>query len=126
MSNIAIGIINKIIKCTRYITNDNVETEQIDVDSSTNMINSNYIIENITYTNDTIELLKTRIETDDCSICLDNYKGGNIVTSITILKCGHVFHSDCINKWIKFNGKISYCPLCKDQISNMKTLNWVI
>ena len=32
-------------------------------------------------------------------------------TEIVIGKCGHIFHGDCITKWIK-NSEIHTCPIC--------------
>ena len=30
---------------------------------------------------------------------------------VKILECGHMYHYDCINKWIEKKGEIN-CPLC--------------
>ena len=46
-------------------------------------------------------------ESDNCSICLENYNKDNI---INVLKCGHKYHKDCIDDWINDNNK---CPLCR-------------
>lgn len=42
-----------------------------------------------------------------CPICLNNYKFGS---TVTILKCGHIFHRDCINQW---HEKKEICPICQ-------------
>jgi hypothetical protein len=45
---------------------------------------------------------------DNCSICLDSYKEGD---DVSILKCNHIFHKNCIQTYLKeYNHK---CPLCK-------------
>ncbi|KAL3641949.1 hypothetical protein CASFOL_012766 [Castilleja foliolosa] len=41
----------------------------------------------------------------DCSICLDD-----ILIGAKALPCCHVFHKDCINKWLK---KSHSCPVCR-------------
>ena len=50
----------------------------------------------------------------ECLICLDN----NNKTSIKI-KCNHIFHNKCIEKWenvsIKNNNIVS-CPICRTEI----------
>ena len=46
-------------------------------------------------------------ESDNCSICLENYNKDNI---INVLKCGHKYHKDCIDYWINDNNN---CPLCR-------------
>ena len=46
-----------------------------------------------------------------CSICLENFKNGD---DSIILPCIHIFHSDCIKKWMKTNG---ICPICKSKIN---------
>jgi hypothetical protein len=45
-----------------------------------------------------------------CSICLENFEVGATVKS---LKCSHVFHSECLDKWIEVSNA---CPLCKVQM----------
>jgi len=47
-----------------------------------------------------------------CSICLENYKNGD---DSIILPCIHIFHSECIKKWMKKNGT---CPICKFKIDS--------
>jgi len=46
-------------------------------------------------------------QADCCSICLEDYTGGDI---LRILPCTHKFHDDCIMTWIQ---KHTSCPLCK-------------
>lgn len=52
---------------------------------------------------------------DSCSICLDNYQCGDEVIKI---KCGHVFHIECLEKWNQTNNlnPTVNCPLCNDLI----------
>ncbi|KAI9470164.1 hypothetical protein BX667DRAFT_501669 [Coemansia mojavensis] len=49
-------------------------------------------------------------QTDDemaCVICLDKFNGDSLVRP---LSCNHVFHSDCIDKWLL--KRSCRCPLC--------------
>ena len=41
----------------------------------------------------------------ECCICLDNNK-----KDLIILKCNHIYHKDCIDKWFD---KENSCPLCR-------------
>jgi hypothetical protein len=50
----------------------------------------------------------------ECSICLEKFKSGS---SITILPCGHVFTTNCIDEWFC---KELTCPECRDNISSNK------
>ncbi len=52
---------------------------------------------------------------DSCSICLDNYQCGDEVIKI---KCGHIFHTECLEKWNQTNNlnPTVNCPLCNDLI----------
>lgn len=45
-----------------------------------------------------------------CSICLDHFKEGDDVKT---LPCLHMFHADCVNRWLHQNRK---CPVCKFSI----------
>ena len=46
----------------------------------------------------------------ECIICLDKIKRNSVITK---LKCGHIFHHNCLHKWV--NTKNS-CPICRDKI----------
>ena len=52
------------------------------------------------------------IKEDNCAICLQKYKGVDIIKEFP---CKHIFHKNCILKWIKNSNK---CPLCKFDITN--------
>jgi hypothetical protein len=45
---------------------------------------------------------------DVCSICFGAYESNDILRILP--KCGHVFHAECIDRWILTN---PLCPLCK-------------
>lgn len=48
---------------------------------------------------------------DTCAICLEKFKRTDIVKEFKCEK--HVFHKDCLKKWLKKSNK---CPLCKFDI----------
>ena len=52
------------------------------------------------------------IKEDKCAICLQKYKGVDIIKEFP---CKHIFHKTCILRWIKSSKK---CPLCKYDITN--------
>jgi hypothetical protein len=41
-----------------------------------------------------------------CSICLDDYKEGQLVKK---LECSHIFHKECLEPWLLTKNK---CPMC--------------
>ena len=55
------------------------------------------------------EKLQNQIN-EDCSIC---YNPLNNYTSLSQTHCGHLFHKDCILKWIEKCPTGNTCPLCK-------------
>ena len=53
-------------------------------------------------------IINKNFENNECIICLD----GMIVNEkVKILYCGHMYHYECINAWIKKKKEIN-CPLC--------------
>jgi hypothetical protein len=48
-----------------------------------------------------------------CSICLDDYCLGEYKKT---LKCSHIFHKKCIDRWFKKDHL--ECPLCREKIIN--------
>ena len=51
-------------------------------------------------------------EKKKCLICLDNFKNND---DSIILPCIHIFHAECIKKWLKNKNS---CPICKSKIDN--------
>lgn len=45
---------------------------------------------------------------DECAVCLDDFEEG---MRLRKLPCGHVFHSNCIARWLIERSAV--CPLCK-------------
>lgn len=43
----------------------------------------------------------------ECSICLEPFELGEVVKN---LKCSHIYHVNCVEKWFKKN---ETCPLCR-------------
>ena len=44
---------------------------------------------------------------DTCSICLDGYECEN---RVRVLRCNHVFHTGCIDNWLR---RRPTCPMCQ-------------
>ena len=53
-------------------------------------------------------ILDKEFENNECIICLEPMV---INDKVKILECGHMYHYDCINKWIEKKKEIN-CPLC--------------
>jgi hypothetical protein len=51
-------------------------------------------------------------EENRCAICLDDLKPRNVCRQT---QCNHVFHSKCIEKWLKKN---AICPVCRGEALN--------
>ena len=64
------------------------------------------------------EIFSERINVNDCdscTICCENFIAGQSEVSIT--PCFHVFHYDCIYKWIKEKINNPCCPNCNFQFT---------
>ena len=53
----------------------------------------------------------SKIKEKKCSICLVKYKKSDLIKE---LPCNHIFHKNCILKWIE---KSNVCPICKYDIT---------
>ena len=65
---------------------------------------------------DAIHKLVKRTSQDNCAICLEDNTNSE---KQSILKCGHMFHRDCINK--VFETKLE-CPECRFTQTNIKDM----
>lgn len=50
-----------------------------------------------------------------CCICIANYENDD---ELRELPCSHLFHRECVDKWLKIN---ALCPLCKSEIGENVT-----
>lgn len=51
------------------------------------------------------------VKATECTVCLETFKDDD---TVIITKCKHLYHKDCINKWlIDYSVK---CPICKNNI----------
>lgn len=46
-------------------------------------------------------------ETERCTVCLTDFENADEVRA---LNCSHVFHIECIDRWLVYNKK---CPVCR-------------
>ncbi|XP_017970511.1 PREDICTED: uncharacterized protein LOC18610465 [Theobroma cacao] len=53
------------------------------------------------------KIKKERLEAENCAICLEELKVGSDASR---MPCSHIFHGDCIEKWLK---QSHYCPVCR-------------
>lgn len=52
-------------------------------------------------------------KTENCCICYNDYNENNETNKAVQLKCNHIFHDECIKKWLKNSGT---CPICRSNI----------
>lgn len=53
------------------------------------------------------DIEKPEEETERCTVCLSDFETGEEIRS---LRCTHIFHPHCIDKWLVYNKK---CPVCR-------------
>lgn len=71
-----------------------------------------YNLVQITYGKESKEEFKALKEMDSCSICWKKYREKD---KLEKFRCdyGHIFHSECLHKWLK---KSLTCPLCRQNL----------
>ena len=102
-----IGIIIVILGCFRliytYTINNRIE------DRRRRIMNSNELI-SIKIDEPAEYQLFEQLDDMECSICLELLTDNMECCSI---KCGHVFHTECIKEWSRIKQN---CPLCRKSI----------
>lgn len=51
-----------------------------------------------------------RVENKECSICMVEY---DLEDMISITNCNHIFHTDCIKEWGRYN---AVCAMCREAL----------
>ena len=57
------------------------------------------------------DVTKLDTEKKNCVICLEDFKNGD---KATVLPCIHLFHTNCIQSWLKTQ---DCCPICKFKLT---------
>ncbi|XP_039072260.1 NEP1-interacting protein 1-like [Hibiscus syriacus] len=53
------------------------------------------------------------LDQPSCSICLQGLKDGELARNLP--RCGHIFHLQCIDEWLRRKGT---CPICREHLFN--------
>ena len=59
---------------------------------------------------DVNELNELNDENKICPICLEEYKNNDMIKK---LNCNHIFHSECLKKWLSVK---AVCPTCRNDL----------
>ena len=102
--------------CCNDLCNTLRDSTSFSIPTKKNTVHTNYELDNSTILKMNLENENKEKESYDnnCTICLGDLKSKKV-----ILNCGHSYHIECINTWIKsqFNkGILSGCPLCRQTI----------
>ncbi|CAL1527288.1 unnamed protein product [Lymnaea stagnalis] len=63
-----------------------------------------------------VRIDKTHVEnTLQCSICMDDFE---LDVEVRKLPCDHMYHSECIIKWLEMHGT---CPVCRKDLNGLDT-----
>ncbi|OIW04638.1 hypothetical protein TanjilG_07773 [Lupinus angustifolius] len=66
---------------------------------------------------DYYESTTTSEEGIDCAVCLCKIEE---MDEIRVLRCDHLFHRDCLDKWVGFKNAI--CPLCREPMGPRRVI----
>ena len=72
-----------------------------------NVEKTSLLIKNHTYYSQLNSEDESENSHEECSICFEEIKNNNFKT----LNCGHIFHKNCIDSWLKIN---PICPYCRE------------
>ena len=97
------GMDNILFNSIRHLINNNFKVEKNE-NKSNNIIKYSWLKKEKL----TEKIMKENKDINDCTICLESLKEND---DINILKCGHIFHYNCIEKVVDHH--FSTCPNCR-------------
>ena len=103
----------RLINLVQKLAEKNEENNNLNENNENGLTESqNNNIEKIIETLPT-SILKKKIENSSiqCIICMEDF---NVGDKVSTLPCFHVFHSNCIDKWLL---KTHSCPICKFKVT---------
>ncbi|KAJ1412030.1 Zinc finger, RING-type [Sesbania bispinosa] len=56
----------------------------------------------------------------DCAVCLCKIEEGE---EIRVLRCEHMFHRNCLNRWESGFKNYATCPLCREAVGPRKVIS---
>jgi hypothetical protein len=59
-------------------------------------------------------------ETERCTVCLVDFESDDEVRQ---MNCNHIFHTECIDRWLMYNKKCPVCRLELDKPANFRALS---
>ena len=98
-------------------SNSNASSDEVGNNNSVdNNVNDESIWEENNFNADNIPDIKLEDvnelndENKICLICLEEYKNNDMIKK---LNCNHIFHSECLKKWLSIN---AICPTCRNDL----------
>ena len=118
INNIVNNLNNMNINANQNNQNQNVNNNNNDEENNNNNLSDfekkkhDLFLEMDEYQYKHIERYGESRKETECAICLENFKGIDIIKSF--YKCGHIFHKKCLENWLK---RSNCCPLCKHDLT---------
>lgn len=106
MSPTSASHVGSAIECSK-----NISTSISSPSAETPLISSRVLIQDDSISNPSSTLAHKFLPYSQptCAICLEDFESG--VSEIRELPCGHIFHPECIDTFLRNNS--SLCPMCK-------------
>lgn len=62
-------------------------------------------------------------QSQECSICFEQFEKK---LCSKLIKCGHVFHKQCMKQWMASDHYNALCPMCRTDVFNIRRPDSVI
>jgi len=96
---------NNIRRASNRLDSDSDDSDEDDMDVSNN--DNSDSDEIILPETKLIDITKLHEENKKCVICIEDFKNEDTISN---LPCAHIFHIDCIKRWMRYR---RICPICR-------------